>query len=152
VNGVPKKKDRAPEKPSKEKKKNGRKANGRESISTAYGQGLHTLRSALLWQDVNALKQESPQKGIAGEGTGETPEKMAAKAPPWGAGKELGSLKGGVRKKLAEMEEAGQVNKSQARAIEAAMTRRLTLWQGPPGKSDVGVACWSSAISSRSGP
>jgi hypothetical protein len=134
VNGVPKKKDRAPEKPSKEKRKDGKKANGRESINTAYGQGLHTLRSALLWQDVNTLKQESPQSGAAGEGAGETPEKMAAKAPPWAAGKELGNLKGGVRKKLAEMQEAGQVNKSQAKAIEAAMTRRLTLWQGPPGK------------------
>ncbi|GAQ80606.1 RNA helicase nonsense mRNA reducing factor [Klebsormidium nitens] len=129
-NSVTKKKA---EKTPKVKGKDGKKNGGRESTNTAYGQGLHTLRFALLWQGVKTLQAQVLQTGGAVDSAGETPEKMAAKAPPWASGKELGSLKGGVRKQLAKLEERGGVNKSQAKAIEAAMTRRLTLWQGPPG-------------------
>jgi hypothetical protein len=68
---------------------------------------------------------------------GQTVAAAAAQAPPWIRSPQGRDRLASTRSKVKALVSSGQINQSQAKAIDAALTRTCTLWQGPPGTGEV---------------
>uniref|UniRef100_A0A383VFK2 AAA+ ATPase domain-containing protein n=1 Tax=Tetradesmus obliquus TaxID=3088 RepID=A0A383VFK2_TETOB len=64
---------------------------------------------------------------------GQTLAAAAAQTPPWIRSPQGRDRLASTRARVKSLVAAGRINQSQAKAVEAALTRTCTLWQGPPG-------------------